>query len=306
MSREELLSSLDEYDRIIKNLSENGLEKIVKMQNLSLNELEKIERMNNLSLNELNQIAIARNIKNYMNMSREDLLIALLKSNQSHTEIRKSNHSNKEIEETKKIFNELRNNFSKEKIKKIREKFDDKEHLDEYFKKLEEDSLTDKEKKHIKRYTKGLQKTEDFLRKLKEDLNKSKKYRYDIEDIEQKGIKEIENLFNKISEEDYYEPIKIRDSFDGNYIEYESRGDKDNNLSLAEYLNKIRPYLRDMIDNHKAHNEWKIQLIMKTNFISFLDINDTRIMHTKSDNIEIINGTETSDIINELFKSFLR
>ena len=61
-----------------------------------------------------------------------------------------------------------------------------------------------------------------------------------------------------------------------------------------------------MIDNHKAHNEWKIQLIMKTNFISFLDINDTRIMHTKSDNIEIINGTETSDIINELFKSFLR
>ena len=113
MSREELLSSLDEYDRIIKNLSENGLEKIVKMQNLSLNELEKIERMNNLSLNELNQIAIARNIKNYMNMSREDLLIALLKSNQSHTEIRKSNYSNKEIEETKKIFNELRNNFSK-------------------------------------------------------------------------------------------------------------------------------------------------------------------------------------------------
>ena len=92
ISREELLSILDEYNRIIKNLSKNGLEKIVKMQNLSLNELEKIERMNDLSLNELNQIAIARNIKNYMNMSREDLLIALLKSNQSHTEIPKSNY----------------------------------------------------------------------------------------------------------------------------------------------------------------------------------------------------------------------
>ena len=47
--------------------------------------------MNDLSLNELNQIAIARNIKNYMNI-REDLLIALLKSNQSHTEIPKSNY----------------------------------------------------------------------------------------------------------------------------------------------------------------------------------------------------------------------
>ena len=99
------------------------------MQNLSLNEIGQIERMNNLSLNELNQIAIAGHIKNYINMSREDLLITLLKSNQSHTELRKSN-SDKEIEETKKIFNELTNNVSKEKIKKIREKLDDKEHLD--------------------------------------------------------------------------------------------------------------------------------------------------------------------------------
>ena len=64
ISREELLNILDEYDRIIKNLSENELEKIVKKQNLSLSEIEKIDRMNNLSLDELNQITIARNIKN--------------------------------------------------------------------------------------------------------------------------------------------------------------------------------------------------------------------------------------------------
>ena len=153
------------------------------------------------------------------------------------------------------------------KLKKNREKSDDKEHFDEYFKELKEDSLTEKEKRHIKRYTKGLQKTEDFLKKLKEDLNKLKIY--NIEDIDYVGIKEIENLFNKIREEEYYEPIKIRDSFDDNYIEYESRGDKDNNLSLEEYLNIIRPYLRDMIDNYKAHNEWEIQLIMN-NFISSL------------------------------------
>ena len=37
--------------------------------------------MNNLSLNQLNRVAIAKNIKNYKDMSREDLLIALLKSN---------------------------------------------------------------------------------------------------------------------------------------------------------------------------------------------------------------------------------
>ena len=41
-------------------------------------------------------------------------------------------------------------------------------------------------------------------------------------------------------------------------MEYESRGDKYINLWLEEYLNIIRPYLRDMIDNHKAHGEYKI------------------------------------------------
>ena len=60
-----------------------------------------------------------------------------------------------------------------------------------------------------------------------------------------------------------------------------------------------------MIDNHKAHSEWKIQLIMQIDFISSLDTNEFRIMHTKSNNIEIMNGIETNDIINELFKSFL-
>ena len=68
----------------------------------------------------------------------------------------------------------------------------------------------------------------------------------------------------------------------------------------------IRPYLRDMIDNHKEQSEWKIQLAMKINFISSLGTDEFREMHTKSDNIEIMNGTETSDAINELFKTFLQ
>ena len=75
--------------------------------------LKKIERMNNLSLNVLEQIAIARHTKNYKDMSKEDLLIALLKSNQSYTELLKIDNSNTEIGETKKLFNNLRNNFSR-------------------------------------------------------------------------------------------------------------------------------------------------------------------------------------------------
>ena len=56
-------------------------------------------------------------------MSKEELLIALLESKQSIAELRRSKDNNAEIEETKNIFYELRNNFSKEKIKKLGENF---------------------------------------------------------------------------------------------------------------------------------------------------------------------------------------
>ena len=39
---------------------------------------------------------------------------------------------------------------------------------------------------------------------------------------------------------------------------YESRGDKDAKLTLFEYFDEIRPYLKDMIDNYQARDEWKI------------------------------------------------
>ena len=45
---------------------------------------------------------------------------------------------------------------------------------------------------------------------------------------------------------------------------------------------------------------------MQINFISSLDTNEFRIMHSKSDNTKIMIGTETDDIINELFESFLK
>ena len=45
---------------------------------------------------------------------------------------------------------------------------------------------------------------------------------------------------------------------------------------------------------------------MSINFISFKDSDETRNMHTKSNNIEIFVGSETDEIIEELFKSFLQ
>ena len=43
---------------------------------------------------------------------------------------------------------------------------------------------------------------------------------------------------------------------------------------------------------------------MAINFISSKDSDETRTMHSKSDNIEIMIGNETNEIIGELFDSF--
>ena len=51
---------------------------------------------------------------------------------------------------------------------------------------------------------------------------------------------------------------------------------------------------------------WKIQLTMATNFISSKDSSETRTMHTKSNNIEIMTDNETDEIIRELSESLLQ
>ena len=98
----------------------------------------------------------------------------------------------------------------------------------------------------------------------------------------------------------------MKSAFDGSYMLHESRGDKDSKLAVYEYFDMVRPHLRDMTDNHKARGGWKIQLTMRIIFASFIDANETRVMHTKSDNIKIMSGIKTSDTINELLSSFSR
>ena len=131
MSREKLLSLLDKVEHNFKNISQNGLERIAKIQNLSQNELKPTTKMWNLSENELEQIAKMKHIKNYKNMSKEELLIAFLKSEQSLAELYKSISNNTKIEETKNFFNKLRNKFPKLKIKEIRKKLYEKERNEE-------------------------------------------------------------------------------------------------------------------------------------------------------------------------------
>ena len=54
-------------------------------------------------------------------------------------------------------------------------------------------------------------------------------------------------------------------------------------------------------------SEWKIQSTMEVNFVSSKpDSDETHTMHAKSNNIEIIIGSETEEVIEELFKSLLQ
>ena len=89
-------------------------------------------------------------------------------------------------------------------------------------------------------------------------------------------------------------------------MEYERKGDKDKNLSPEEYLDIITPYLSDMINDHKTRGEWKIQLTMRINFISFKYFEETRTMYTKSRNIEIMMGNETDEIIKNFLDTLLQ
>ena len=68
-------------------------------------------------------------------------------------------------------------------------------------------------------------------------------------------MKEISNLFDLSIGENYYKPIIVNSAFNNNYIQYESKGDKDKTLTIREYLNILRPYLIDMINDHKNQGE---------------------------------------------------
>ena len=124
---------------------------------------------------------------------------------------------------------------------------------------------------------------------------------YDDNDFEFRGIENVQGLFKIL----IYKPTLVKSGYTNNYIQYES--ERDNILTLEEYLALIEPYLRELINYYKNKGEWKNQLTAQINFISLkTDSDETCVMHTKSDNKEIMNGSDTDEIIKELFKSHLQ
>ena len=88
----------------------------------------------------------------------------------------------------------------------------------------------------------------------------------------------------------------------------------------------IRPYLRDLINNHKPTTElnnnnnnnnndknnnnnnrveWKIQPVMQNNFISNNNSEDTRTIYSASKPVEIYMGSDTENAIDTFFNTIL-
>ena len=113
------------------------------------------------------------------------------------------------------LLNERRSNPSLKETNEIRKKLYKKEVVYNSLKKKQQnDSLTNSEKKVLKRIDKYLQNFKNYLEKLQ-------KYQHNI-------IYGLDNSFNE--EDDYYKLKEVKRAFDGGYIVYESNSDKDAKL----------------------------------------------------------------------------
>ena len=84
-------------------------------------------------------------------------------------------------------------------------------------------------------------------------------------------------------------------------MEYKSNSNENSSLSLDEYLNKIKSYLRTIIIDLQNSDTWKIQLTIAINFIPLRDTEEEHVMHSNSDSIKFTSYNDANEVVNELF-----
>ena len=182
-----------------------------------------------LSTDELKDIielvAKKRNIKNYKNKS----------SNRLYKVFKKQSKNKKSIDDIRDELKDPTYNIPKSELKDIKK------------------SLYNIEKRNIV----GSRKTARYLDELDKKILKLDKY-HNYDDYEYKGIKDIKDLFKLSIDKDHYKPILVKSGYNGNYVQYESKGVKI--LTLKEYLALIEKYLRELINYYKNKGEWNVQL----------------------------------------------
>ena len=193
-------------------------------------------------LSDLKKLAKLRGIKNYDNLSKEDLIYRLVRSEKSlyedNCEKYISNNTTEELRSRINIIRMLLARLGDIITKKDRDKI--RKNLYE----IENKQKITKTQKE--RYL-------NYLIELVNFLDKKEKYIHkDYGNINYTGIRDLQNFF--ISTDDYYEPVLVKSSFDGNYEYYEIRGDKDKKLSACQYLYMILPKLTKLINKPKNTN----------------------------------------------------
>ena len=60
---------------------------------------------------------------------------------------------------------------------------------------------------------------------------------------------------------------------------------------------KLSPYLKDIINNLKKSDTWKVQLTIVNNFIFSIDNDEEHVTHSKTDNVEIMINDEANEVM---------
>ena len=170
LSTKELLDTLSRYDTKRKVNSNRrktlkmGLEKTAKIQNISKNELSKAEKLQNKSLDELRGTARLRRIKNSDNLTKEHLIISLLKSESNPVERNNSISDDTSDDKIKSKKNDIRLILSR--LGNIVTKKYRKEIKKELYETEKKQNLSDNEKEEIYDHLVELVNTLDKKRRI--------------------------------------------------------------------------------------------------------------------------------------------
>ena len=87
-------------------------------------------------------------------------------------------------------------------------------------------------------------------------------------------------------------------------MKYECNADRNKTLSLAEYLNTIKPYLRDIIIDLQESDTRKLQLVIAVNFMSSKDAEEERVTHSMRENIiKFTSYNDADEVVHKFFES---
>ena len=278
-------------DKINTELNKLRFYDLASRNNITQAELERIKQLNNLNIKTLQKIAQQHNI-NTTGLNKKTLIYTLIRSEVSHKENQYLKYLNNNSDN--EIFN---------KINDIRIQF---VVVSSYLKKHELNQIRKRlheieQKTNVKRSEKT--KLLNELTEMSTTLKCSKKNMIsDYRDDNYANLQDVEYIFG--DSDNYYKSTLVQGLFNKNYQRYYIRGDKTREMPIDQYIDKVIPFLKILI-NDKKMNEQKIQLDMGINLVHITD-NKRITFFSKSENIRSLPSSNTNEILNMLLASFYK